>query len=213
MNIGRRARVTAARSAPALFLVLVTTVFGAARAMEPDSVKTAGFFGEVSACLAVGLLVLASGRCTGVAHRVLGTGRVRTTRVAKNLIRGAVGALRESALVCALATPVLAAAWESGGSLQQVLGTTIGLGSAVVFGIALGIFMGSMKIPPPLGVCLAVSTGALLLWPRALGWASGLTPRFPAPETRPAILVLVLFAAVLGATLRSYSRTRHRVTG
>ena len=211
MNARRRARVIAASWAPAIFLVLITTLFGAARAIEPDPAKTSSFFREVSACLAVGLLVLASGRCAGSAYRILGKGRHRTSNLTKNLMSSVGGACREAALVCGLATPVLAASWESGGSLQQVLETTIGLGSAVIVGIVFGTLLGAMKLSPPLGICLSVTMGTLLLWPKTLGWVRGVAARFPAPEVPPGILLLVLLMAVLGTTICIYAGMRRQV--
>jgi hypothetical protein len=203
VRLGRRTRVVVAKSAPTLLFALLLTTFGAAGAMERDQTSATVFFLETSVYLVAGLLVLVSGRCAGAAQRVFSLARREHLKVARFLRRSATSAIRESALAIMLAAPVLTAAWGYGASREQVLSSMAGAGVASACGIVFGLFFGSMKIPPSVGVPLAVSAGALLLWPRTLMWASGFPRSFPAPETRPAVIGAVLIVGVLFVALRA----------
>ena len=212
MSAGRRVRVAAAHGVPVLGLVLMTTAFGAAVTMEPEPSKAVGGFQEVGGCLAMGLILLTSGRCAVAARRAMRARRGGPREVVRPLAAAGRRAAGDSALALLLAIPVLTTAWESGGSLDQVVALCAGLTAAAACGTVLGLLLGSMMIPPEVSVLLAASLGALALWPRTLGWVGGFPLRFPGPEIHPAPLALALVPLLACGVLTSFLRAKRGAT-
>jgi len=198
------------RQAPALALVLLTTLFAASMAMESEP-NGEEIIRETIACLALGLLLLSSGRCASAAQRLVRTPKRGLPALGAGLARAAAAVATESVAAFVLAIPVLAVAWESGAPVSQVTRGGMALVAAATAGLVLGLLLGSSGAPAASGSVLASCLGALILWPRSLGWLEG-PRRFPRPDLPMLPLAVILLFALICAGSCLLVRGRRAVT-